>query len=252
MFDLTGRGALITGAGQGLGAQIARVLAAQGASVLVNDLNPDRASAIVAEIQAAGGSATSAVADITDLPALRVVVEHAAQELGTQIDILVNNAGIPAEGMGLEPFVESDPGLWHRHVELNGYGLFNATYAVLPGMIERGWGRVVTITSDGGRVGTKGVAVYAAAKAMGPGFMRSLALEVGTSGVTCNCVSISSMRTAQMPADDERTLRMARGYATKRLGEPKDIAPAVLWLVSEEASWVTAQTVVVNGGFAAS
>ena len=252
MFNLEGRCALITGAGQGVGAQIARVLAEQGATVLVNDLFQDRAEVVVDEIRRSGGKAASLVADITKLEVLKEQIERVSSELGCQIDILVNNAGIPAEGIELARFVDSDPTQWSRHIELNGYGLLNATYAVLPGMIERQWGRIVTITSDGGRVGDAGVAVYGAAKAMGPGFMRSLAKEVGSVGVTCNSISLGSIAHPNYQPDAERLAKMNKLYATRRRGTPEDIAPAVLLLVSDEGSWITGQTIPVNGGYATS
>ena len=252
MFNLDGHCALVTGAGQGVGAQIARVLASQGATVLVNDLFQDRADAIVEEICASGGKAAVLIADITKLDALKEQIDRVTSELGCHIDILVNNAGIPAEGIELARFIDSDPSQWSRHIELNGYGLLNATYAVLPGMVEHQWGRIVTITSDGGRVGDAGVAVYGAAKAMGPGFMRSLAKEVGSAGVTCNSISLGSIANPLHQPDAERLAKMNKLYATRRRGTPEDIAPAVLLLVSDEGSWITGQTIPVNGGYATS
>lgn len=252
MFNLAGHCALVTGAGQGVGAQIARVLAEQGATVLVNDLFQDRAEVVVEEIRRSGGSAAPLVADITKLHILQDQIDQVTSGLGCAVDILVNNAGIPAEGIELARFVDSDPAQWSRHIELNGYGLLNATYAVLPKMIEGKWGRIVTITSDGGRVGDAGVAVYGAAKAMGPGFMRSLAKEVGSAGVTCNSISLGSIANPNQQPDAERLAKMNKLYATRRRGTPEDIAPAVLLLVSDEGSWITGQTIPVNGGYATS
>ncbi|CAB4894338.1 MAG: SDR family oxidoreductase [Actinobacteria bacterium] len=252
MFNLAGRSALVTGAGQGVGAEIARCLAAQGAKVLVNDLYVDRADEVVASIREAGGTAAALIADISNLAVLTTELQRVEQALDCKVDILVNNAGIPAEGMTIEKFVDSDPKDWHRHIDVNGYGLLNATYAVLPAMAERGWGRIVTITSDGARVGDPGIAVYAAAKAMGPGFMRALSKEVGQVGVTCNCISLGSIRNPNHPVDEVRQANMNKRYALRRLGTPEDIAPAVLLLVSDEGSWITGQTIPVNGGYASS
>jgi len=251
MFDLSGRTAFITGAGQGLGAQIARVLSGQGAAVILNDLFAERAEAVAAELTAAGGKATTAIADICDLEAVHAAKADAEAAIGGPVDILVNNAGIPAGGMALERFLDSDPAQWHRQVDLNGYGTFNTCYAMLPGMVERGWGRVVTITSEGGRIGDPGVAVYGAAKAMAAAFMRSLANEYSRFGVNCNSISLGTFG-APDAFSEEQQAKMARNYATKRLGTWADIAPAVLWLVSDEASWVTGQTIPVNGGYATS
>jgi 3-oxoacyl-[acyl-carrier protein] reductase len=252
MFNLEGHCALITGAGQGVGAQIARVLAEQGATVLVNDLFQDRADAVVEDIRKAGGKAAALIADVTNLEVLTAEIKRVTGELECEVDILVNNAGIPAEGIELARFIDSDPSQWSRHIELNGYGLLNATYAVLPAMVQKKWGRIVTITSDGGRVGDAGVAVYGAAKAMGPGFMRSLSKEVGSTGVTCNSISLGSIANPSHQPDAERLAKMNKLYATRRRGNPEDIAPAVLLLVSDEGSWITGQTIPVNGGYATS
>jgi NAD(P)-dependent dehydrogenase (short-subunit alcohol dehydrogenase family) len=252
MFNLEGHCALVTGAGQGVGAQIAKVLAEHGATVLVNDLFHERADVVVEEIRNAGGTAAALIADITNLESLIEQIKKVTGVLGCEVDILVNNAGIPAEGIELARFIDSEPSQWSRHIELNGYGLLNATYAVLPAMLENKWGRIVTITSDGGRVGDAGVAVYGAAKAMGPGFMRSLAKEVGPSGVTCNSLSLGSIANPNHQPDEERLAKMNKLYATRRRGTPEDIAPAVLLLVSDEGSWITGQTIPVNGGYATS
>ncbi|MDO9485528.1 MAG: SDR family oxidoreductase [Actinomycetota bacterium] len=251
MFDLTGRTAFITGAGQGLGAQIARTLSEQGAAVILNDLFAERADAVAAELNAAGGKAVTAIADISDLEALKAAKNDAESEIGSGVDILVNNAGIPAGGMALEKFLDTDPTTWHRQVDLNGYGTFNTCYVIMPGMIDRGWGRIVTIVSEGGRIGDPGIAVYGAAKAMGMAFMKSLANEYSRFGVNCNSISLGTFG-APGAFSEEMQAKMARNYATKRLGTWTDIAPAVLWLVSEEAGWVTGQTVPVNGGYATS
>jgi len=251
MFDLSGRTAFITGSGQGLGAVIAHTLSDQGASVILNDLFADRADGVAAEINAAGGKAVTAIADISDLDALRVAKDAAEAAIGSTVDILINNAGIPAGGMNLEKFLDTDPSTWHRQVDLNGYGTFNTCYVMVPGMLDKGWGRVVTIVSEGGRIGDPGVAVYGAAKAMGMTFMKSLANEYSRFGVNFNSISLGTFG-APGAFSQEHQDRMARNYATKRLGTWADIAPAVLWLASEEAGWVTGQTIPVNGGYATS
>src|SRR5437762_6891000 len=147
MIDLSGRVALVTGAGRGVGTGIASVLAAQGATMAVNDLFEDRAAATAGRI---GGLAVPF--DVTDLDAVRVGVARAERELGP-VDILVNNAGIPAAGFPQVDFKDSDPELWRRFVDLNLFGVIHCRHAVLSGMCDRGWGRVITIASDAGRVG---------------------------------------------------------------------------------------------------
>src|SRR5690606_3406672 len=193
MSSLGGRTALVTGAGQGVGKGIAQVLAEQGADVIVNDLFADRAEAVAAEI---GGSARALAFDVTDLAA----VEAAFAEAGP-VDVLVNNAGIPTAGFPQVDFKDSDPELWARFVDLNLYGVMNCTHTALPGMCERGWGRVITIASEAGRVGLPiRVSLYGAAKAGAIGLMKHVAHEVGPMGVTCNSLALGSMENVPGPA----------------------------------------------------
>ncbi|HVN49947.1 MAG TPA: SDR family NAD(P)-dependent oxidoreductase, partial [Acidimicrobiales bacterium] len=139
MFDLTGRIALVTGAGQGVGAGIARSLGAQGAAVAVNDVEPERAAATVATLVDAGATAAAVPFDVTDRAAVRGGVAGAQEALGGPVDILVNNAGVPA-GMSMSPFRTFDPADWSRYVDLNLYGAGHCIQAVIDGMCERGWG----------------------------------------------------------------------------------------------------------------
>jgi NAD(P)-dependent dehydrogenase (short-subunit alcohol dehydrogenase family) len=245
--ELDGRTALITGAGQNVGAETARVLAARGAHVGVNDVLTDRAERVVEEIRAAGGKADPVIADVTDLAA---VTE--AFGLFGPIDVLVNNAGIPLSGISMKKFVDEDPATWKALVDLNVYGPLNCTYLALPGMLDRGWGRVITISSESARVGDKLIATYAASKGAGPALMRSLAKEVGRHGITCNSLSLATQSNAQMDEGSEMALKQLRAYAVPRLGRAADVAAAVAWLTSDDASWVTGQTIPVNGGYATS
>ncbi|SEO82936.1 SDR family NAD(P)-dependent oxidoreductase [Trujillonella endophytica] len=247
MGELTGRTALITGAGQNVGAEIARVLAARGATVGVNDLFADRAERVVEEIRAAGGKAEPVVADVTDLAAVQETFG-----LFGPIDILVNNAGIPISGIQMKKFVDEDPATWKAFVDLNVYGPLNCTHTALPGMLERGWGRVITISSESARVGDKLIATYAASKGAGPALMRSLAKEVGRSGITCNSISLATQNNAGMDEASDMALKQLRAYAVPRLGQAGDVAAAVAWLVGDDAAWVTGQTIPVNGGYATS
>ena len=166
MFDLTGKVALVTGAGQNVGAEIARVLAQQGAAVAVNDLFADRAELVATEIREAGGQAMAAAADVTDLDGLRQQFAAVASDLGP-IDVLVNNAGVPPNpDWTMVPFHTTDPAAWRLWVDINMYGVFNTCHLALGPMVERGWGRVINIVSDGGRIGEAGLAVYCGAKAL--------------------------------------------------------------------------------------
>jgi NAD(P)-dependent dehydrogenase (short-subunit alcohol dehydrogenase family) len=242
VFDLTGHVALVTGAGQNVGAGIARMLAAQGAAVAVNDFVPERAQLVARSV---GGSAIDCPFDVTDLESVMTGVAYVGDRLGP-VDILVNNAGNGGiGGMRAAPFGEIDPSEWPGPIGVNLYGVMNCCKAVIDGMCERGWGRIVTISSGAGTGGVGiGVAAYSAGKGGGISFTRSLALEVGRSGVTANTIAIGLMRREESAI----TAHQAKSIPVGRTGTPEDIGAACVWLASDEASWVTAQTIQVNGG----
>jgi len=240
-FDLTGRTALVTGAGQNVGRGIARALAAQGASVLVNDVRSDRADAVVEEISAADGVASAVVFDVTDLDSVL-----AGLETVRSVDILVNNAGNGGnESMMPQPFVTMPPSAWEGPIRVNLYGVLHCCRAVVPGMCDRGWGRVITISSGAGTSGVAiGVSAYSAGKGAGIAFTRTLALEVARQGVTANSLALGLM---EVP-DPTVTARIAKSIPVGRIGTPDDVAAACVWLASDAASWVTGQTIGINGG----
>jgi 3-oxoacyl-[acyl-carrier protein] reductase len=248
MSELAGRRAVVTGAGQGVGRAIALALAAEGADVLVNDLAGERAAAVVGEIEAAGGTASIAAFDVTDYEAVSVALGSA------RVDVLVNNAGnAGGEGMAVRSFVDTEPADWQPYLQVNLLGVMHCGRVVLPAMVEQGWGRIVTIVSDAGRVGESGMAAYAAAKAGAAGFSRAIAAEVGRHGVTANAVSLGTMRTPMTEAlwasdDEARQQAILRRYAIRRPGTPADVAGLVSFLCSPAASWITGQTYPVNGG----
>ena len=190
MLDLSGKTALVTGAGRGIGIGIARVLGQQGATLLINDLFENRAAAACQQLQQEGLDASALPFDATDYDAV-----HAAVSTCGDVDILVNNAGIPGhEGMQLESFADMSPDTWRPMIDLNLYGTLNCTHAVLPGMRERGWGRILVVSSDAGRVGTKvGVSIYGACKAAAVHFIRNLSQEVADAGITANAVALGPM-----------------------------------------------------------
>ena len=238
---LDDRVALVTGAGQGVGAGVAAGLAAAGAAVAVNDLDAGRASTVAARLTAAGGRAEACVADVTDRDAVVGMVDAVEASLGP-VDVLVNNAGIPADGFTLRSFRDMPVSDWDRFVRLNLYGVLHCTKATVEGMCERGWGRVVTVSSEAGRMGLPtGVSLYGASKAAAIGFSRHLALELVGTGVTVNCVALGLMATGP---DDERR----PPWPTARLGRPDDVAAAICYLASDAAAWVTGQVLGVNGG----
>ncbi|MBX3314729.1 MAG: SDR family oxidoreductase [Actinobacteria bacterium] len=245
MFDLTDRVALVTGAGQGVGAGIAAALAEQGATVIVNDVVPERAVETVRSLTDAGRTAITASFDVTDLDAVVAGVRAAEAEVGP-VDVLVNNAGNGgAAGMPVGSFRDLDPASWDGPIRVNLYGVMHCAKAVVDGMCERGRGRVITISSGAGTAGVSiGVSPYSAGKGGGIAFTRTLALEVARFGVTANTLAIGLM---ELP-DPTITESLARSIPMRRTGTPADIAAACVWLASDEAGWVTGQTIEINGG----
>jgi NAD(P)-dependent dehydrogenase (short-subunit alcohol dehydrogenase family) len=246
VFDLTGRTALVTGAGQVVGAGIARALAARGARVAVNDLRAERAQQTVDAITNAGGTARAVAFDVTDYDAVTSAVAEVEAELGP-VDVLVNNAGNGgAEAMVPTRFRDTDSSSWEGPLRVNLYGVLHCSRALINGMCERGFGRVITIASGAGVVGLNiGVAAYGAGKGGAIGFMRHLAIENARAGVTANTLAIGLM---EMAGRSEVTANLARQVPVGRLGTPDDIAAACVYLASDEASWMTGQTIQLNGG----
>lgn len=257
-LDLKGRVLLVTGAGQGVGRQVALHYArANAGAVIVNDFHMDRAEAVADELRRIGIKALAADADITDFQAVGAMIAKGVEAFGG-IDILVNNAGNAGpvdDPADVKPFWETGPADWTKWTGTNFFGVLNACAAVVPTMIDRKYGRIVTVISDAGRVGEPHLAVYSGAKAGAAGFMRALAKAVGRWSITANCVALSSIRTpgvASYLADEDAVQKMMRAYIIRRLGEPEDAANAILFLGSDAASWITGQTLPVNGGYALS
>jgi 3-oxoacyl-[acyl-carrier protein] reductase len=220
------------------------MLAARGAKVAVNDLVPERAESTAQQITAAGGVAAAVAFDVSSLDAVAAGVDAARQALGP-VDILVNNAGVPA-GMGVQPFRNMSPADWQQYIDLNLYGVVHGSKAVLDGMVERGFGRIVTISSAAGQMGIPlGVSLYGAGKAGAIGFSRHLAMEVASTGVTVNCVALGVM---DHVGNADVLAQVAKTVPVGRLGTAQDAGAAVVYLASNEASWVTGQTLGVNGG----
>jgi len=240
MFDLHGRVALVTGAGQHVGAGIARALAAQGARVAVNDIVAERAEATASDVN---GEAVAF--DVTDLAAVRKGIVEVTERVGP-IDILVNNAGnAGAHQMHLVPFREMDPSQWSAPIDVNLFGVLNCSHAVIDGMCSRGWGRVITISSGAGTIGSPiGVSTYGAGKGGAISFMRHLAIENARTGVTANTVALGLMQAGTADA----TAALARHIPVGRVGSPDDVGAVCVYLASDEASWMTGQTIELNGG----
>lgn len=240
MFDLTGRTALVTGSGQHVGAGIARLLAAQGASVIVNDIVAERAQETVDAITAAGGLARTLAFDVTDYAQVVSALD------GVDVDILVNNAGNGgAQGMGMKQFKDMEPSDWDGPIDVNLYGVLNCTRAVINGMRDRHWGRVITISSGAGITGLRiGVSPYAAGKGGAVAFMRHLAAENARAGVTANSIAIGLMQ----PPQSGELESMAAQVPVGRTGMPGDVGHLCVYLASNEAEWMTGQTLHLDGG----
>ncbi|MEW6477693.1 MAG: SDR family NAD(P)-dependent oxidoreductase [Actinomycetota bacterium] len=256
-LDLGGQVGLVTGAGQGIGREVARLLAGHGAAVAVNDYYAERAETVVTEIVAEGGRAIAVPADVTSYGDVAAMVKQVTADLGG-LSILVNNAGNlgahPDPSLMQTPFWELEPGAWAPIVAVNFDGVLNCCHAAVPAMIGAGAGRIVTVISDAGRVGEANLEPYSGAKAGAAGFMRGLAKSVARYGITANCVAAGATRTplieAALSAGGEAYEKaMLRSYPLRRLGEPADVAAVVLFLCSPAASWITGQTYPVNGGY---
>jgi len=242
MFDLSGRVALITGAGRGMGLGVARTLGRLGAKVAVNDYFADRAQAAAQGLLAEGLQAVAVPGDITR-PEVREAVVAATRSAFGDVDLLINNAGVPP-GMesNLRKFRDLTEADFEQQLDLNLRAITGLTRLVLPAMIERGFGRIVIVSSESWRVGIAfGLTNYAAAKAAALGFMRQLSHEVARKGVTVNAVSLGTMNNFGY---DEQ----AKATAVGRAGTPEDVGALVAYLVSNEAGWMTGQTLPLNGG----
>ncbi len=247
-MSLHGKTAMVTGAGRGIGAAIAAALADGGAAVAVCDVDGESAAKTAAGLaERHGGRAVGVPVDIADSAAVRAAVSRAESELGP-VNILVNNAGIDV----IELFVDSVEETWDRIIAVNLRGTITVTRAVLDGMIERGSGRIIHIASDAGRVGSSGEVVYSATKGGIIAFGKALAREVAQYGITVNSVCPGPTDTellGQVAAYSQK-LRdgLARAIPLRRVGQPADVAAAVAFLASDEAAYITGQTLSVSGG----
>ncbi len=243
MFDLTGRKALVTGATGGIGEAIARALHGAGATVVISGTRTEKLDALAGDL---GERAIAAPCDLSDRAAVKALAKTAVEQAGG-MDILVNNAGLTRDGLAMR-MKEED---WDKVLEVNLTAGFLLSQAMLRTMMKQRHGRIISITSIVGAAGNPGQANYAASKAGVTGMSKSLAQEVATRGITVNCVAPGFIATAMTDAlDDRQRETLLSGIPMGRMGSPDDIAAAVLYLASDEAGYVTGQTLHVNGGMA--
>ncbi|MCH8197224.1 MAG: 3-oxoacyl-[acyl-carrier-protein] reductase [Proteobacteria bacterium] len=243
MFDLQAKRALVTGASGGLGGAIARALHAQGAEVALSGTRTDALEALAGEL---AGRVHVLPSDLSDKAAANKLVEDAQGEMGG-LDILVNNAGIARDALMMRMKDED----WEAVLEVNLTATFRLARAALRPMVKQRWGRIIGITSTVGVTGNPGQANYAASKAGMIGMTKALAAEVATRGITVNCVAPGFITTAMTDAlDAKQKERVVGAIPSARLGAPEDVAASVVFLASEEAGYVTGQTLHVNGGMA--
>jgi 2-hydroxycyclohexanecarboxyl-CoA dehydrogenase len=245
-----GRIALVTGGARGIGEAIARALAEDGFAVAVADLRAQDADAAATAIRDSGGKAVGIEFDVTSADSVTAGLAAAGEALGP-IDVIVNNAGWD----DLKPFVQTDEAFWDRVLEVNFKGALRVTQGVLPGMLEREWGRIINIGSDAGRVGSSLESVYSGAKGGIIAFTKTIAREVARKGVTANAVCPGPTDTpflrevvAKQGDADKVIGAMVSGVPMKRLAAPPEIAAAVRFFARDDAGYVTGQTLSVSGG----
>ena len=245
-LGLNGKVALVTGAGRGVGREIALTLAREGASVAINYRSSTKdADALAAEIAAAGGKAKAYKADVGDFAAVTAMVGHVVKDFGA-LNILINNAGLAKR----QRFVETTPADWHSQIDACLYGAIHCCHAAAPHLENARNGRIISLIGDSSRVGESGLAIVAAARAGVVALMKSLAREFGRSGTTANAISLGLVETDHdkewVEANREKLVKL---YPVRRLGQAGDVAPMVALLASPQSGWITGQVLSISGGY---
>ena len=243
-MKLDGKTAVVTGAASGIGRATAETLAAAGAKVLLGDVNMEGGEAAAAALRARGQGAEFLRLDVTDAASIEAFRREATARRG-HVDIVVNVAGWGRT----EPFVKNDPSLWRKLVELNFMGPIQVTRAFVEPMIGRGAGKIITVSSDAGRVGSLGETVYSAAKGGAIAFTKSLARELARYNISVNCVCPGPTDTPLLAAvPDKIKEAFARVTPMRRLAKPSEVADAILFFASPQSDFVTGQVLSVSGG----
>ncbi|MBI5116140.1 glucose 1-dehydrogenase [Candidatus Poribacteria bacterium] len=252
-MQLKGKVAVVTGGGRGIGLAMALGLAEEGAHVAVAEIDEESAEKAVAEIMKRGIKSVAVRTDVTQPASVKAMVERVEAELGG-IQILVNNA---ARLPGFLTFVEEKNSggsaeLWANIVDVCYHGVINCTAAVIEGMVERKYGKIINMASDAGKVGEPRQAVYAGAKGAIIAFTKSIAKEAGRYGVNVNaiCPSMTKTEAVRQMLSADFEAKVVKAYPMRRLGEPQDIANLAVFLASDCAGWITGQAISVNGGYA--
>lgn len=242
-MKLNGKVAIVTGAGQGIGRGIALALAKEGAKVVVSDIS-DKIADVVKEIESLGSEALAAKANVANSKETEEMAKMAVKKFG-KIDILVNNAGI----YPFKPLIEMKEEEWDKVIDINLKGVFNCTKAVLPKMIEQKSGNIINIASiAGAEVGYLNLVHYSASKAGVLGFTRSAALELAPHGIRVNAIAPGAVETPGTKVLGEVLKQVEQTIPQKRMGQPEDIANLVVFLASDDSSYITGQLIVADGG----
>jgi 2-hydroxycyclohexanecarboxyl-CoA dehydrogenase len=243
------RVAFITGAGRGIGREIAKTLASKSNKIIVTDINIENAQETVSILESQGAEALAVYCDVTKLESVQEAVKASLDRFG-RIDILVNNAGWDK----IEPFLKSESSTWKTIIDINLMGQIHTCKEILPIMIENGYGKVVNIASDSGRVGSSGEGVYSAAKGGVIALTKTIAREMARYKLNVNCISPGPSNTPLIQEigsyNEGIVSALEKAIPFRRLAEPSDLANAVAFFASDEAEYITGQTLSVNGGLA--
>lgn len=246
-LGLKGKVAFVTGGTSDIGRAICLTLIKEGTKVVFSDIMVERGKDLANEIAGMGGEAMFIKTDVTQYKEVMDCTEQAKKRFG-RVDVLIYVAGYGIR----ERFADSAPENWKSQIDVCLYGMLNATRAVLPWMIENKYGKIVSLMGDSSRVGEGGLSLVAAARAGQIGLIKSVAKEVGRFNITLNGVALGVVDTSHYPPDwvEQNKEKLIRQYPLGRLGRPEDVAPMVVFLCSDRASWITGQIISVNGGYA--